>query len=264
MLILAKDSAGTQPLQATEYFTGDGSTTEFTFQQLNASDVTEVRFFNLDSPEGVVVDSSNYTLDTTNGKITFTTAPGYYTDNFTATDGQTTYTPTKQPLLSVASITKNGTALTTSDYTVDTTSGTITFSTALAAGDAMVVVYRSQTIIMCLTSGSPMFADYAVLPNSTNVLDRTMVAPYYVVETGDYDYNSVSIDITDTLSGSGASADWFTLSLDGTNFQPSPLMIGHVTKSASTQFWVKVVVPQQAINIDLRDVVINLGGIALA
>ena len=263
-LIFAKNADGTNPIARVETFTADGTTTDFNFTLLSASDVTQVAVLNNEAIYGDVVDPSNYTLDTGNNKITFNTAPGLYTLNYTATGGETTLQITKQPFVQVNSITKNATTLTeTTDYTVDST-GLITFVTALSASDAIVVDYVVADVIMCQTDGGAIFDEYGVISSSPYEADRTIVQPIYVVETGVQAFNSVSVDVVDTVSGAGATKDWVTLSLDNTTYQAPPLSLGSISTSGSAQTYIKVIVPQNALSTNIEDLLFTIKGIAVS
>ena len=261
MLVISKDSANTQPIAKAESFTGDGSTTVFNFTYLIGTDVTKVYFFYDQRPDGDLIDSSSYTLD--GSSITFNAAPGIASQSYTATGGETTLQLAKTPFGSITSITKNSTTLAEStDYTVDS-NGLITFTTALSANDDIEVSYIYKPMIVCETDGASIWDEYAVLPNSPNADDRTITQELYVVETSQSAYNSVSIDLVDYVSGSGASSSWVTLSLDGTTYQSPPLGLGSIPLGGNKAFWAKVVVPQQTINFDLRDIAFELRGLAV-
>lgn len=261
MLTLAKDSTNTEPILKSEAFVGDGDTTVFTFNNLIGTDITKVMFLDAQWLDGSIQDSATYTLTATD--ITFAQAPGLFTQSYTAAGSETTLQLTHTDFIAITSITKNGTALAAgTDYSVSST-GLITFVSALAANDDIEVEYKSHVIVVCMTDGEFIFNDYAILPSSSNVTDRTLTQQLYIVETSQSAYNSVSVDIVDYVSGAGASKDWFTLSLDDTTYQEPPLGIGSIPLGGSTSFYIKAVVPQQSIAVNLNDIAIRIHGLSV-
>lgn len=92
------------------------------------------------------------------------------------------------------------------DYTIGSDGGGdyIEFATAPADG----------SVIECSTSGNRIFYDKAVVANSAEESERTMEAMYYLIETGEYEYNSVNIHIMDQVWNAGLDMDDYWIAPD--------------------------------------------------
>lgn len=92
------------------------------------------------------------------------------------------------------------------NYTIGNDAGGdyIEFDTAPASG----------SVIECSTAGNRLFYDKAVVANSASESERTLEEKYYLVETGEYDYNSVNIHIMDQVWNAGMDMDDYYIAPD--------------------------------------------------